>query len=106
MAVLAPHPVKNVDLAPAREWGRLVFANVGNYVFADELGPECAVPADVENSLRLAAAKFDPDQDYLLLVGDHVQVTILACLISTLHGKFRMLRYDRIAKGYFAVSSI
>ena len=106
MAVLAPHPVKNIDLAPAKEWGRLVFANPGRYVFADELGPDDTIPNGVAESLRLAASRFDPRTDFLLLVGDHVQLTFLACLISGMHGEFRVLRYDRIAKGYFAVKSI
>lgn len=92
------------DLSAAKEFGSL-HPITGGYVYPDQLtgssGQE--VPADVFNKLSEAANQFDQLTDYLLLVGDHVQVAMLCALLGARCGWFRVLRYDRHAKGYIPV---
>jgi hypothetical protein len=95
------HPVRD-DLSAACQWGTLTYINQ-RYVYGDELTKDGWIPRQFERALVLAARKFNPDNDFLMLVGDHVQVAYLAFLIAQFHGRCTMLRYDRHAAGYLQV---
>lgn len=101
MTVLAAHKV-DLDISAASEFGRIVYA-ADRYVYGDELGSDGELPVNVEQKLLCAAQRFKPEHDYLLLVGDHVQFTILSAMIARMHGTFRILRFDRHVKGYIPI---
>jgi hypothetical protein len=99
--VWVAHPVRD-DISAAQEWGSLFYVN-DRYVYGDELTSDNRIPRQFERAMVAAARKFDPDNDFLLLVGDHVQVTYLAFMLSRVHGRCTALRFDRKAGGYFRV---
>jgi hypothetical protein len=72
------------------------------YVYSDEI-VEQELPAFVRHNLLLAAREFQPEHDFLLLAGDHLQVAVMSAMLMRLHGEFRVLRWDRIARGYLSV---
>lgn len=96
--VFLTNPV-DLNLAPATQYGKILTVNT-NYVFSDDLWPNDEIPMAYRTRLSLAANNFRPKDDYLLLAGDHLQVVHLAALIQKHHGRFRVLRWDRIAGGY------
>lgn len=96
--VWVPHPVKE-DLSAARVFGELVFVN-DRYIYADEIDDEGAPPPFFVSHIRDAVSQFDHQNDYLLIVGDHLQLIMFA---SELGGDYRVLRYDRQAEGYVPV---
>lgn len=100
-AVLAVHPVRD-DVSAAQHWGPVVYANT-EYVYGDELADDGSLPTEVTWRLSVAAHKFDPATDRLLIAGDHVQIVALSAMLGRLYGKFRCLRYDRVAAGYLDV---
>lgn len=101
--VYAVHPVKDIDVSPAEHWGKLVFINP-RYVYPDEIdeGAE-TIPDSYRNKLETAAAAFTHD-DYLLIVGDHLQLVYFSALLGGRFTKFRVLRYIPSAKGYMPVN--
>lgn len=100
MTVWVVHPVKD-DLSAALCYGDIRYVN-SRYVTADELTADGQIPNGLRSSLFRAARDFG-DDDYLLLVGDHLQLVQFASMLSAEVGEFSVLRYDRQAKGYFAV---
>lgn len=99
--VWAVHPVRE-DLTAALHFGVLRYANE-RYIFGDEVGRGDEMPFWFQNNIRIAVEEFAPSRDYMLLVGDHVQIASFAAMLARYHGDFRVLRYDREAKGYFPV---
>jgi len=61
------------------------------------------MPGHVAGALDAAIRAFDPGRDYLLLVGDHIQVAALCAGLGARYGAFTVLRYDRQARGYVPV---
>lgn len=101
--VLVVHPISNkdVNISSAEAYGDLRFVNKG-YVFIDEVENEQLPPAFVNNMLRAVDA-FDPEEDYLLIAGDHLQLIALSALLADRWGRFKVLRYDREARGYASI---
>lgn len=99
--VYAVHPVKD-DVRSAETFGEIVYLN-DRYVYPDELGDGGELPAVVMSKLTEGANDFEPTLDYLLLVGDHVQQAFLIYKLAQLGKSFRLLRYDRQARGYVPV---
>lgn len=97
--VYAVHKVRE-DLSQAENFGELIYIN-RRYVFGDEI--EQTLPRTFLQRLAHAAAQFRPADDFLLIAGDHLQLMVMCSMLSGLHRQFRVLRYDRIAKGYFPV---
>ena len=100
MSVVVVHPIQNrdVDISSAESYGDLVMIN-SRYIFIDEVEDEQLPQPFVNNMLR-AVDKFDPEEDYLLIAGDHLQLLVMSALLATRWGRFKVLRYDREAKGY------
>lgn len=96
--VFLTNPVQ-LNLTPAMRFGRIVLIN-NDYVYGDELWPEDRLPKEISTNLSVSAALFSPSHDYLLLAGDHLQIVHMSAMIQSLHGRFRVLRWDRIAEGY------
>lgn len=55
------------------------------------------------NEMTSDMDKFDPDNDYLALNGDLVNVAILAAVISRRFGKVNLLKYSNRDKSYYPV---
>lgn len=97
------HPVITIDVVPAARYGVIRYVTSG-YVYGDQLDPSGAVPPAVEDALNAAADAFDPARDRLLIAGDHLQLVLLAAALGSRYDAFRVLRWDRLAGGYFDVA--
>lgn len=89
------------DISSAREYGEFKFVNE-RFVYGDELNGD-KLPASVVINTHNVLRKFNPDIDYLMIIGDHLQLLLAAVFLTKEFGKFRVLRWDRMAKGYFPV---
>jgi hypothetical protein len=103
MTVLVVHPItdKALDVSGASIYGDFKYVN-RRYVYMDELAG-MGLPVDVRNRMLKAVDEFDPEADYLLIAGDHLQLIAISALLADRWGIFRVLRYDRAAKGYAPV---
>jgi len=99
--IFAVHPVKD-DLSPALRHGGPILYACDRYIYSDEIINQ-AIPHAVRNSLAAVAQSFNVDSDYLLIAGDHLQLMVLCAMLTSRHGTFRVLRFDRQAAGYVAV---
>lgn len=101
--LLVAHEVRD-DISPAAQYGRVRYVN-GRYVHADECDEATGeIPLGFLARMEEAVVSFDPATDYLVIVGDHLQVAILAAMLGARYDRFRLLRYDRQARGYFPVT--
>ncbi len=90
------------DVSPAQQFGDVKFINL-RYVYGDEIVDQL-IPSEFGENLAAMALKFNPADDYLLIVGDHLQlVTFAAYLARILTKPFRVLRWDKKAEGYIPV---
>lgn len=103
MTVFVVHPItdKSTDISMAVVFGELKFIN-SRYVYPDELDGNLLPTPVVQKMLRVVD-EFDPDHDYLLIAGDHLQLLAMTGYLTGRWGRFKVLRYDRQAGGYFAV---
>lgn len=101
MTVLVAHPVKDIDISEAMAYGEICYVGK-RYIYSDELIGE-ALPKDLTDRMLRAVDKFDPENDYLLIAGDHVQIVALSAMLAARWGRFRVLRFDRKAGGYVAI---
>lgn len=103
MSVFLVHTLSNkdVNVSSAEAYGEIKLVN-GRYIFIDEVENEQLPPTFVKNMLR-AVDQFDPDHDYLLIAGDHLQIVAMSALLAERWGRFKVLRYDREARGYAPV---
>jgi len=91
------------SLDSALQFGDLRYIN-GKYIYADALLPDGGIPNGFFDNMVAAVEQFDPSTDYLLIVGDHLQLLQMTALLTHAYSKFRALRYDRQAQGYFPVT--
>lgn len=99
---MAPRPTKvyvvqeatDKDFTPALEYGEV----------------ECLLPEGkrvmfmmqpVIEELRFKLAKFDPDQDFLLMTGDPLAIGIATHLAATKSGYVSLLKWDHREKRYY-----
>ncbi len=127
MTVFIVHELDNKalrdNLEPARKFGEFRYVN-RYYIHGDELEvssyiiPHAAlidIPEFVEHrrdytipmlyytNMRLAAEAFDPAVDFLLIVGDHLQIIALSAILAARYESFMVLRYDRKISDYVPV---
>ena len=102
MTVWAVHRVKELDISQASKYGEVDYIN-SRYVYADEID-KTLLPEKVRSRLERATDQFDPDHDFMLIAGDHLQLVFLSALLANRWGEFKVLRYDREAGGYFPVT--
>lgn len=100
--VYVAHPVPQNDLSPAENFGELTYVT-HRYVYGDEVRDDGVIPTSHNTRLVEAVRKFRPDEDYLLIAGDHLQVVLLSAYLARTYKRFRVLRYDREAQGYIPV---
>lgn len=100
MRVFLMHPVAN-DVSGAKEYGEFCYVT-SDYVFPDQIENE-QLPTSVYVLMQEAADRFNPDTDYLAIVGDHLQLVAFSALLMQRHDRFRVLRWDRGAQGYLPV---
>ncbi len=105
MTVYVVHPVRD-NIAPALRFGDFKFIT-GGYVYGDLLEPhgqnDWVLPSTFQGSFEYVAHQFQPDADYLLVVGDHLQLLAFTMMLGQLHSSFMVLRYDRKLDDYIPV---
>jgi hypothetical protein len=108
MTIWCVHPVKD-DLTPALAYGPIKYVNT-RYIWPDDLESDCVdgsgplvPPQTAVESYQKAALEFDPAADYLVIAGDHLQLVMFVGELACRHGRFKVLRYDRLAVGYLPV---
>lgn len=89
------------DISKAEAFGDIKNINY-RYVFGDEIEHE-QIPMPVLKQMQRCADEFDPDEDFLLIAGDHLQLIAFAAMLAARHNYFRVLRWDRKAEGYLPV---
>ena len=109
MTVYLAHELESPKLRdsirPAAKFGEIRCAN-RFYIHGDELeqvGTDNFIPSGYRVNMERVASEFNPDQDFLLIVGDHLQVLALACILVTRHGYVTVLRWDRLMGEYIPV---
>ena len=95
------------NIGDAKRFGDIEIINAF-YVHGDELiegTPPGAwvVPPVADGPLWRAAKRFNPNADYLLLAGDHLQMVLFTAKLATLHPWFNVLRWDRQIRAYLPV---
>lgn len=98
--VLLATPVTD-DVSAATEFGTVRRINK-RYLYGDEISEDGRMPEPFLQNLRDAARDFRPAVDYMMIAGDQLQVVALAAMLAQ-YGEFRVLRWDRNARGYFPV---
>lgn len=92
------------DTSAALQYGDIRHINM-RYVYGDEIVDE-HVPKQVMTEIQFAAAEFDPAYDYVLIIGDHLQLVAFVAEIGRQKGRdvpIHVLRYDKKAQGYIPV---
>lgn len=97
------------DISKAVAFGALRYIN-SKYVFGDELeksvppfSDDWALPPDHLSNMEQAAGEFNPDEDFLLIVGDHLQLLAFTAILFTRFNTAMVLRYDRKIQDYIPV---
>lgn len=98
--VFVVHPVLD-NITAAAQYGQFQYV-CKRYVYPDEIEGEL-LPDGVKTKIEEAARSYRPGLDYVLLVGDHLQIVALVWAVSKLHRGLTVLRYDRKAGGYYPV---
>jgi len=82
------------DLSPARAFGEIVT------LFPT--GEQLIKPKPhIYEALNQKLGDFDPETDYLLLIGDPVMIGIVSAMIDRVtRGNFNVLKWDRINREY------
>lgn len=101
MTVYAVHPITEKDVSAALIYGDVEYINA-RYVYIDEVEKE-KIPEAFYNKMLKVVDRFDPENDFLLIAGDHLQLIVMAAELSARWGRFRVLRFDRQAGGYAAI---
>lgn len=88
------------DVGKAAEFGVLTHINT-RYIYPDELvGANNELPSSFKRNMEEAVRSFNPDADYLLLAGDHLQLIFISALLASTYDRFRVLRWDRKLEHY------
>lgn len=96
---------RNRDYATARRFGELVLVN-DKFLLADGINDEGHMIGQIFYNIEQAAKAFNPFTDYLLPVGDVVQVLQFVALVATkgISTPIRVLRWDKEEHDYYVVS--
>lgn len=109
VTVLIAHEIDNPALRksiePASNFGEFRYANKF-YIHGDELersGNDNLIPTGYRVNMERVAEAFNPDVDYLLIAGDHLQLLALTAILIGRHGYLTVLRWDRNMSEYIPV---
>jgi hypothetical protein len=100
MTVYAVNQTRD-NISDAYRYGDVKFVNIG-YVYSDQL-EDGRIPDESMLPIRASAAVFEPEHDYLLIVGDHLQLVAFVAELALRHAYFQVLRYDRKEQAYTPV---
>lgn len=100
MTVYAVTQKGSDDLTDAMRFGDIKYVN-HRYIYGDELQASGELPAEFTRHMDRCADEFDPDEDFLAIVGDHLQLVAFSATLAARYRQFRVLRWDRIQKAYF-----
>lgn len=101
--VFVAHDSKvTLDRDVASAFGEITFVN-HRYIFNDDISDTGHPPSGFIDNMRQAVSQFNPEDDYLMIAGDQLQVLMLAVALSRAYGQFKVLRWDRQAEGYYPV---
>jgi len=104
VTVFAVHEIK-YDVAPARKFGDIQYVNKF-YIHGDELenvDGDNYVPRGWQANLERCVGRFNPDEDYLLIIGDDLQLLALTGMLLQRHAFVRVLRWDRQLREYIPI---
>lgn len=101
MTVYAVNPTRD-DISSAYSYGPVKFINP-RYIYGDEIEDSGLLPERFRKAMHASANQFDPDRDYLLIVGDHLQFLAFAAMLANRHPYFMVLRYDRNERAYIPI---
>lgn len=99
--LVCPLSTPDIDMKPIEAYGKLEIIN-SRFIYSDEIIGE-RLPPEFIDKLDRAAATFAPERDFLVLGGDHVQFVYFAAVLGSHYSQFRVLRWDRPARGYVPV---
>lgn len=102
MTVFAVHPLGKTDVSSALVYGDIEYIN-HRYIFADEID-DGKPPVGFWKNINDHLSEFRSNMDYLLIAGDHLQLLMATAWLASRLDDFRVLRYDREAGGYVAVT--
>lgn len=89
------------DLSSIANIGEVRYVN-SRYIYGDEISDDRELPHNFVRHIREAAQKFNPQLDYLLINGDHLQLVALSAELGEMYGAFQVLRWDRRERVYIA----
>lgn len=90
------------DITDAARYGKVRYVNI-SYVFPDETSDDGRLPQDALDNMDRCADEFRPELDFLLIVGDHVQLIAFSAKLAIRYSYFNVLRYDRKEHAYYPV---
>lgn len=88
------------NLRALDNFGRIVFVS-NRYIYGDEVSLDGEPPKNFADRIAYCVSKYDPETDYLAIVGDHLALLMFAVAATARYGRVRVLRYDRVAAGYY-----
>jgi hypothetical protein len=89
--------VPSVNIGPAIRFGNLKVMLPGSSQFADG--------ESVADHLRPILADYNFDAgDSLLALGDPTIIAVASAILGRLHGRFTLLKWDRLARAYIPVN--
>lgn len=105
MTVYVVHSTRD-PISDSFRFGEPYFIN-HDYIYNDQImESEGEIPPKMLEAMERCADRFKPDKDYLLIVGDHLQIIAFSAMLSRRYDYFSVLRWDRIDKYYFPVRII
>ena len=96
------HPIDKQDLSSAAQYGQFRFIN-HRFIYGDQISDDGHVNEHFLRKMHEAVEEFEPDDDFLLIAGDHLQIAQMCVFLGQTWGSFKVLRWDRRAEGYFQV---
>jgi hypothetical protein len=107
VAASSPHPTSRVYVC--FEATRMNFAGAlryGELVYVTPADINVASPTSIERVMRQARhslLNYDPDKDYLVLVGSPILIGICASIVMMTHKRATLLQWDRQESVYVPV---
>ncbi len=97
---------RSKDLSPAARFGTLTLVSK-KFLYPSDLDDDGHMNQELMTPIGLAARKFNPAIDYLLPIGDLIQVLQFVALVVSAQPEgpeIRVLRWDREQEDYYVVN--
>ena len=99
MTVYVIQSVRGFDYSGLAPFGQPKFVTY-RHCFVDEA--ESHVESLYE-AARKFSASFNPDEDYVAIAGDPINIVVLSSILLKDHGRAKFLKFDRKLGGYYPV---